>query len=71
MIHEAGFVYNDLKPENLLTEYRDKSTLKQLKISRSETDDIYLALTDLGFITRYTQDKKGGPHIQPGYKKYF
>ena len=46
-VHEAGYVYNDLKQDNIMIELGDK-------------DDFEVRLVDFGLVTKY---KKNGVHI--------
>ena len=45
-IHEAGFIYNDLKLDNIMIGYPDRTELSQLR------------LIDFGFADKY-KDKSG------------
>ena len=58
-VHAAGFVYNDLKLDNILLGYKDKVNLHGENIfSHSK-----FHLVDFGFCTRYNE-KKSGEHLK-------
>jgi len=64
-IHNFGYVYNDLKPDNILV--GDQSLIAQIdgkapKVKNMEEMNLHkLRLIDFGLVTRYTDDN--GIHI--------
>lgn len=72
-VHELGFVYNDLKPDNILI--GNSSILDELKnnqINNCNLDKKELfkvRLIDFGLMTSYLDEQ--GHHIAPGLKDYF
>ena len=66
-IHEAGFIYNDLKLENILVGLAEKipsySELKEATPFSSCFQSCTIKIIDFGFCTRYT-DEVTGEHIK-------
>ena len=60
IIHRAGYIYNDLKLDNILFGIQDKLPLKYCNWNCFES--CYINLVDFGFATRYT-DPETGQHI--------
>ena len=64
-VHATGYVYNDLKLDNLLLDFG-----KNYKHLLSDTEDIFYSynvnMIDMGFATRYI-DKNSGQHISKKY----
>lgn len=63
IIHSTGFVYNDLKLDNVMLEF--DANVPNTYVDGNIFKDTKLALIDYGFATRYI-DKKKNEHI----KKY-
>ena len=60
--HKAGYIFNDLKLDNLMVGYGDK--LDNTVSEKSVFSDCSIHLVDFGFATKY-KDKKGN-HIELG-----
>jgi serine/threonine protein kinase len=56
VIHDAGYIFNDLKPDNILLNYQEKSLSS-------------LNLVDFGFSTKYLE--KEGDHRKQTILKSF
>ena len=68
-VHQAGFVFNDLKLDNLMIGFSDKLPLGKNQLDEdpiSETTDTFenctINLVDFGFSSSYV-DKSTGQHI--------
>ena len=58
-IHSIGYVYNDLKPDNIcIGNYEDENTLHQLK------------LIDFGLATSYLVPNSQNEHIKQNFKPF-
>jgi len=51
IIHDAGYVYNDVKLDNIMTGYNQK--LPKTYIKENCFEDVKLFLIDYGFATAY------------------
>ena len=71
MVHDSGYVFNDLKFENILLGdcdmVPDEWTANQLKHNLSNEQ---LVLTDFGLASRW-KDKETGEHLPKEGLKYF
>ena len=73
-VHELGYVYNDLKPDNILI--GNSSVLKdfeegaELHSKKFESYQYYkIRLVDFGIVEKYLDEE--GNHIEPGIPDYF
>ena len=57
-IHQAGYVYNDLKPDNIMIKVPENSSMSDISFLKHEVN-----LIDFGFATKYL-DKETGLHIE-------
>lgn len=53
-IHSQGYIYNDLKLDNLLIGYKDK--LPDKYVETNCFDKVDISIVDFGFVTRYMDD---------------
>ena len=60
-IHSAGYVYNDLKLDNILVGFRDK--IPSTQTSKDALKTCSLHLVDFGYATRYIS-RRTGQHIE-------
>lgn len=60
-IHKSGYVYNDIKPENILIGKKDVVWNQELRANCFENTTFHLI--DMGFATRW-RDKKTGKHLK-------
>ncbi len=60
-VHAAGYIYNDLKLDNIMVGFKNK--LPKEHNEENALADASLHLVDFGFATRYI-DKLTGLHIQ-------
>lgn len=67
-IHKSGYIYNDLKPDNILLQYGKR--LPKDCSSGNCFQDLTLVLVDFGFATRYI-DKKTGEHLEEAKLNFF
>jgi serine/threonine protein kinase len=68
MIHNAGYIYNDLKLDNILLGYEQK--LPADCTQGNCVSKISINLVDFGFSTRYI-DEKTGKHMGSETEDYF
>lgn len=61
-IHNAGYIYNDLKLDNILVDLNQSLPLKQSS-NKSVFENCKLRLIDFGFATSYI-DKETGKHMR-------
>ena len=69
-IHRAGFIYNDLKLDNVLVNFDFDSASFSKSFNKDKFDDIDVNLIDFGFLSRY-RDEKTGEHICEGLVEFF
>jgi serine/threonine protein kinase len=65
-LHSSGFVYNDLKPDNIMFGFKSKLPLD----SSSTLSNVSVHLIDFGFATRYL-DKNTGEHLKKSERPTF
>lgn len=73
MIHGTGFVYNDLKLDNILLDYGVTTDESGLNLSLSESalfDRLRLNVIDFGFASLYI-DRSTKDHIKKTTKETF
>ena len=67
-IHSAGYIYNDLKLDNILLGYHQKLPASCTQGNCFEGTEINLV--DFGFATSYL-DAQTGKHVSPAIENYF
>ncbi len=70
-VHELGYVYNDIKPDNILIGNKPlRSLRKKTQITEEDLSEYSkLKLIDFGLVTRYLDDE--GRHIEQGISDKF
>lgn len=63
-IHNAGYVYNDLKPNNIMID------LIEGNLDQTFLDNYSVKLIDFGFVTRWREEFSSS-HVQPGERPMF
>ena len=66
-IHAAGYVYNDLKLDNIMVGFKDKLP-KTTRPSQNAFSKVSIHLVDFGYSTKYMKD---GKHIEKSEVKTF
>ena len=70
VIHESGYVYNDLKLHNIMLDYNVGIPKQKQDPLRNIFQDIDLKLVDFGLASRW-RDRKTGEHIEPSIATMF
>ena len=56
IVHDAGYIHNDIKPTNIMADCGLTRSKHQLQL---ETDKIHASLIDFGFASKYIEKKSG------------